>query len=413
MLTRSEKIKKFNKGRVPQLIQIKYEAMAENAFRFYRGTCHLFYERLSKVKDLPPSPVAWICGDLHLENFGSYKGNNKMVYFDLNDFDEAVKAPIFWEVVRLLTSIFIAFQTMEIGSEQAMNMAALFLKSYTATILCGKAINLDPRTSRGMVCDFLTRAERRCTAELLEKRTFKKGRKLVLDLKHEKHLKLDEELKKSLKNHMENWLEQNSDSPYNYRVKDVVYRIAGTGSLGQKRYLFLLKSTSKKDSYLLVDMKEAYPSSLVPYLKNVQPKWQNEAERIVTVQKRMQHVSASLLSTSKFEGEDFVMQELQPVKDTLRFDLIKEDYRKLYQVIDDMGMLTASSQLRSSGTGGSATIDELMEFAKSDDLESKILSIAADQAAMVCADYGAFVQDYRNGIYSQKEIPNTAKPLIA
>lgn len=63
-------------------------------------------------------------------------------------------------------------------------------------------------------------------------------------------------------------------------------------------------------------------------------------------------------------------------------------------MIDDIGMLTASSQLRNSGTGGTAIIDELMKFAASDDLESKILSIAPDQAVMVCSDYGAFVQDY-------------------
>ncbi len=44
-----------------------------------------FYEDLQDVP-LPQSPNTWICGDLHLENFGSYKANNKLVYFDLNDF---------------------------------------------------------------------------------------------------------------------------------------------------------------------------------------------------------------------------------------------------------------------------------------------------------------------------------------
>ncbi|GAA4200063.1 DUF2252 domain-containing protein [Pedobacter jeongneungensis] len=400
MSERSKKIKAFNKNRLDSIISLKYTAMLENAFRFYRGTCHLFYERIAALKTMPKSPVGWISGDLHLENFGSYKGNNKLVYFDLNDFDEAIKAPVLWEVVRLVTSIFIAFQTLEIDGEQAMNMATLFLKSYGTTLIGGKAMDLDPRTSKGIVGDFLKRAERGSADELIQKRTLRKGRKLQLDTNDERHFKLEKGLKSELISHMEEWLSQNNDSPYNYRVKDVVYRLAGTGSLGQKRYLFLLKSLHKKDRYLLIDMKQAYPSSLTPFLKNPQPDWNNEAERIVSVQKRMQHVSASLLSTSTFKSEDYVIQELQPVKDTLKFKLIREEYRKLYQVIDDMGMLTASSQLRSSGMDGTATKDELKAFAINKGWQQQILDIAIEQAALVCADFGAFQQDYRNGAYN-------------
>jgi len=200
---------------------------------------------------------------------------------------------------------------------------------------------------------------------------------------------------------MENWLSENNESPYHYKVKDVVYRIAGTGSLGQKRYLFLLKSTIKKDSYLLIDMKQAFPSSLLPFLTVKQPKWRNDAERIIAVQHRMQHVSSSLLSTSTFKNEHYVMQELQPVKDTLRFKLIRDTYRDLYQVIDDMAILTASSQLRSSGMDGTATKDELKTFASGKDWQQQVLDLAAEQAALVCADYGSYLQDYRNGAYKE------------
>lgn len=412
MSERSDKIKAFNKNRLPSIISLKYKAMLENAFRFYRGSCHLFYERIAGLKTMPKSPIGWISGDLHLENFGSYKGNNKLVYFDLNDFDEAVKAPVLWEVIRLVTSIFIAFQTLEIDGEQAMNLAGLFLKSYGSTLIGGKAMDLDPRTARGITGDFLRRAERSSTDELLQKRTLKKGRKLQLDTTDERHFKLEKELKAELISHMEEWLAQNSDSPYNYRVKDVVYRLAGTGSLGQKRYLFLLKSTQKKDRYLLIDMKQAYPSSLLPFLDIPQPEWENDAERIVSVQKRMQHVSASLLSISTFKKEDYVIQELQPVKDTLKFKLIREEYRKLYQVIDDMGMLTASSQLRSSGMDGSATKDELKQFAGKEGWQQQILDIAIEQAALVCADFGAFQQDYRNGAYKIQSEKKKEQPVL-
>ncbi len=72
---------------------------------FLRGTCHLFYERLPQQALLDDAPPVWICGDMHLENFGSYKADNRLVYFDNNDFDEACsRGRNLYELVRLLTS---------------------------------------------------------------------------------------------------------------------------------------------------------------------------------------------------------------------------------------------------------------------------------------------------------------------
>src|SRR6187402_727914 len=171
-----QRITTYNKDFLPDIVQIKYEAMAENIFRFYRGTCHLFYEDLKEVS-LPPSPLTWICGDLHLENFGSYRGDNGLVYFDLNDFDEGVLAPANWELVRLLTSIFIAFGTLGIDDTRAYKMAQLCLKSYSATLAKGKSISIEPRTAKGIVCTFLSSIEKRKQKELLNKRVeVKKGK---------------------------------------------------------------------------------------------------------------------------------------------------------------------------------------------------------------------------------------------
>jgi uncharacterized protein (DUF2252 family) len=89
----SERIIAFNSNRLPEMVQLKYEFMTENLFRYFRGTNHIFYERLAGQKDFPKSPDAWISGDLHLENFGTFKSDNRQVYCDLNDFDEAILAP--------------------------------------------------------------------------------------------------------------------------------------------------------------------------------------------------------------------------------------------------------------------------------------------------------------------------------
>jgi len=87
----AERLKAFNQGREPGRLAMKYKAMNKDAFAFLRGSCHLFYEDWPKDSPLDATPAAWICGDLHLENFGSYKGDNRLVYFDINDFDESAR----------------------------------------------------------------------------------------------------------------------------------------------------------------------------------------------------------------------------------------------------------------------------------------------------------------------------------
>jgi uncharacterized protein (DUF2252 family) len=50
--------------------------MAENAFSFFHGSCHHFYENLQRSNALTLYPETWVCGDMHMENFGTYKGDN-------------------------------------------------------------------------------------------------------------------------------------------------------------------------------------------------------------------------------------------------------------------------------------------------------------------------------------------------
>lgn len=74
-------IQSYNAGRDPERLVLKYRNMRTNPFVFLRGTCHLFYSRLPREQVLNDMPVTWVCGDLHIENFGSYKGDNRLVYF--------------------------------------------------------------------------------------------------------------------------------------------------------------------------------------------------------------------------------------------------------------------------------------------------------------------------------------------
>lgn len=397
----SNRLKAFNKDLLPDMVQLKYEVMTENAFRFYRGTCHLFYEDLFNAEALPLSPIVWICGDLHIENFGSYKGDNKLVYFDLNDFDEGLLAPASFELARMVTSIFIAFDSLEIEPAKALKMAQLFVKTYCATLAKGKAISIEPRTAKGIVCDFLTAAEQSTEKDIIKKRTISKKNRLILSLEDERHFKVDKKLKHELKAHVKEWIANSSDGPYNYKVKSIIFRMAGTGSLGVKRYLFLLKSTNTKNKYLFVDMKQAMPSSVLPYTTIQQLQWPTEADRVITIQKRMQNVSSSLLSTTVFREDSYIIQELQPVKDTIKFKLLKDEYRDIYQVIDDMAALTASAQLRSGGIQGSAIIDELEAWGADQGWQEAIVEYSRKYATQVKKYYNQFVADYKAGKFEK------------
>ena len=390
----TEKIIAFNAGRLPEMVDRKFDFMRENMFRFFRGSCHLFYEDLSNAPDFPSGPVAWISGDPHLENFGSFRAQNDQVYFDLNDFDEAVLAPITWEIVRLVCSIFVGFHSLGIDSEKATKMAGVLLKTYRETLAQGRAECVEILTARGIICDFLERVSRRKQKRLLLKRTTLGKKKVQMILDHPKHVKLDKALRRALIDHVQEWLKVDEFSPYNYTVTDAVFRIAGTGSVGLERYAFVLKSDNEAGpAFILLDMKEAAPSSLTPFVSSAQPSWPSEAERVVTLQRRMQNRFPALLSWSHFRGKSFIMQEMQPVKDNINFGLLDDRYRDMYSVIDTMGALTASSHIRSTGQDGSCITDELKVFGRREDWVEPVLAYAKAYTNTVKQYYDDFVED--------------------
>ena len=397
----SERIKEFNHDRVGKYTAIKYRMMTENAFRFFRGTCHLFYEDLFHNHPLPFSPSAWVCGDLHLENYGSYKGDNRLEYFDINDFDEAILAPAGWELVRMISSIFTGFDSLKIKREDSLKMALLFLQTYSASLAKGKAIYIEQPIAKGIVRAFLDRVAARKQKELVAQRTCKIKGRLRLLIDNRRCFKLKKSRQKELISHLTGWMREDKHHHYPYRILDAAYRIAGTGSIGQKRYVFLIQDLLDPSKYGLLDMKQSKTSSLQPYLNNPQPSWNSEAERIISIQFRMQNVSPAFLSPIQFNEDWFVLKELQPTEDKIDFGVIKTRFKDVARVIRDMAILTASAQLRSSGRQGSAVADELISFGDDNSWHQTLLDYAASYANQVKNDYQSFLKDYKEGYFSK------------
>lgn len=398
----TERIFKFNSELDPKLVSLKYKLMTENVFRFFRGTCHIFYEDLNAANSLPSSPVSWICGDLHVENFGSYKGDNHLVYFDLNDFDEGILAPLLWDIVRMTTSIFLAFDSLKITHNQALKAVNIFLQTFNKILAEGNARYIEPQTATGIVKKFLNVVSERTQKELLyEKTKIIKG-KLRLDKGLDKHLKIDRQMKQELIGNFILWMNSNNAPPNDYKVLDLCFRIAGTGSIGVERYLFLTQKVNNPKKFMLIDMKESTPSSLLPYTNINQPAWKSESERIISIQKRMQNISPAQLSENMFHNHSYVMQEMQPTKDRINFELIQNDFKKVSCVMQDMGVITASSSLSSSGRQGSSIADELILFAQDSDWHKPVIDYSLTYISRVKSDYESFLSDYK--IFSKKKI---------
>ena len=407
MSTIPDRIKSFNSDRIPKYLALKYQQMAENAFRFFRGTCHLYYEDLGGSKTLPTYPVSWVCGDLHLENFGSYKGDNRLVYFDVNDFDEGVLAPVDWEVSRIITSIFVGFDSLGIKKKEAENMADYFLRIYSSTLARGKARYLEHETANGIVRTFLEKVAERKQKELIRQRTEDgRGDKLQLRLDNVRFFSIDKTettTRKILMAHLTQWMQKYPLLKGRYQVIDACFRVAGTGSLGVKRYAFLLRNSKEPRKHLLIDMKESKPSSLQPYLNNPQPAWGSEAERVVAIQDRMQNIVPALLSTTVFDGAPYVVKELQPTADKIDFLVIRDRYNDIACVIEDMAFLTASAQLRTAGRQGAASPDELMNFGRDGHWQKGLLEYAQGYAEQVKKDYQEYFKAYKAGYFSTKQ----------
>jgi len=399
MKSLDKRIKKFNEGFLKDSLKLKYERMAKDAFSFFRGTCHLFYEDLSKEKNFPASPPIWISGDLHVENFGSFKGNNRLVYFDLNDFEEAILAPVSWEIARIITSIDVAFDSFKIADERADDMVEQFLYTYSLTLQKGKALYIEPQIANGVVKTFLETVAKRPHDELLNERTSIQGDNRCLLIDEEHHIELPEELKKELLDHIQQWAAKKNQLS-NHRCVDVAFRIAGTGSIGVNRYCFLFQDTDNTSQYKLIDMKEARASSLAKYTNRKQPIWPTEAKRIFFVQKFMQNNNPELLSTTRFNKSSYLIRELQPSADKISFKKIKEQHEDIKQVIDDMAMLTASAQIRISGRKGAAVADELIAFGNKKGWQKKLIDFSKSYSKKVNDYYQEYLQKYNDKKHS-------------
>lgn len=389
-------IRRVHAGRDPERLALKYRAMREDPFAFLRGSCALFYRRLPRGGVHKSAPAVWVCGDLHLENFGSYRGHNGLAYFDINDFDESALAPATWDLVRMLASVSVGATTLELKVAQGDRLGEIFVDAYAAALAAGKAYWVERDTASGVVHRLLDAVAGRKRAEFLDGRTTEKGGKRRLRTDNGKALPADKAQRATVKAFMREFAAAQPDPAF-YRVLDVARRVAGTGSLGVERYVVLVRGKGSPDENHLLDLKIAAPSSLLATLKTVQPRWKTHAERVAGVQQRMQAVPVAFLEPVRVDGKPFVLRALQPAQD--RIDLRRADMDELERLVGTMGQIVAWSQLRSAGRDGSATADALIAFGRRRKWRAALLDAARDCAAQVTRDAATFNKAFDEGAF--------------
>ncbi len=392
----SARIVRYHEGRAPDLLQRKYAAMAANPFAFYRGSCQLFVDAWPKHTPLNDAPAIWSCGDLHFENLGCYKGDNRLVYFDINDFDEAALLPASWDLVRFTASVLVGAASLHVSAAASASLAKEYLTAYGAALALGKARWIERDTATGMTRALLDAVRTRKRKALLDERTRKSGDRRRIRVDGVKALPATKADIARITAVVERHGAARDEKNF-YRVLDVARRAAGCGSLGLARWIVLVQGKGGAHGSYLLDIKEARKPASAGHSPFKQPKWKMEAERIVAVQRRVQAVSPALLTVVMMRGEGLVLRELQPLQDRMRMESWGGNLDNLRNVMTTMGRITAWAALRASGREGSASADDLIAYARDRGWRAEVIAMARRVAKQTMSDWRAFSADVNAG----------------
>jgi uncharacterized protein (DUF2252 family) len=327
--------------RLPDLVPLRHERMAESAFAYYRGTPAVM------AFDLAATPRSDILvqasGDAHLSHFGLFASPERSLVFDANDFDETLPGPWEWDVKRLAASVVIAGRANGFSATaiRAATMATVrgyrqwmaryagmrLLDVWYASITdadireAGEATGLlQGRTGsdrRARLEAVFTKARRRDGMRAFESLTaVVDGRRVILeDPPVVTHVEVPgglAALEKVFTDYRATMPENRRDFLERYRFVDFALKVVGVGSVATRCFVFVLEGRDENDP-LILQAKEATASVMEPYLAaSVHP---NHGQRVVVGQQLMQATSDILMGWTKGPGgRDFYLRQLWDMK---------------------------------------------------------------------------------------------------
>jgi hypothetical protein len=118
-------------------LDLKHERMRDGPFPFLRATFYRWAQIWREVcKELASAPAILAVGDLHVENFGTWRDAEGRLIWGINDFDEAWRLPYTNDLVRLGASANLATRGGHLAID-AKRAAEAILKGYRDGIEAG------------------------------------------------------------------------------------------------------------------------------------------------------------------------------------------------------------------------------------------------------------------------------------
>jgi len=320
------------RGRVPALIQLKYQLMAASPFGYFRGAVTVMAADLAVL----PSTgiVCQLCGDAHVRNLGAFAAPDGRLVFDINDFDETIRGPFEWDLKRMAASLVLAGR--ESGHKEASARMAVekFVARYAAQM---RAFAKMPSLEVGRfqvhrmgqvapVHDALLKAERATPLHTLEQLTELASVKSAVS---RRFIELPPTLTRvtgrkaaavlaALGTYREMLEPQRRHLLSLYRPVDVAFKVVGTGSVGLRDYCVYFEGNGANDP-LFLQIKEEPDSGYAPYLPDAEPPHHN-GQRVAEGQKAMQVQSDPFLGWTHISGRDYLVRQLNDHKGSIELE---------------------------------------------------------------------------------------------
>ena len=402
-----------SKGRMEELIPIRYGRMMVSPFTFYRGAAAVMAYDLAHTPSTGLTVLA--DGDCHLMNFGGFATAERKVIFDLNDFDEVSIAPWEWDVKRLTASFVVAGRSNGFAPADCREAAWLAAQSYRQRMAEYAKMPIlqvwnDALDFRAIVESFRDKEMKRFYTKKLDsaaeqsahekefaKLTFSAGEMprivdqppLIFHYGDQRDKEMREIAKKSLVDYRETLIPARRLLLDRFEMVDYAVKVVGVGSVGTMCGILLLMSGNGDPLFL--QFKQARQSVLEPYC-GASP-FGHAGQRVVVGQRVMQAASDVFLGWTTGAGagkRHFFLRQLSDAKIKPVVEIMKEANLKGYAGL--CGMALARAHARS---GDAAVLTGYM--GKSTAFEDALAEFSVAYADQNERDHAALMSAIRSG----------------
>jgi uncharacterized protein (DUF2252 family) len=409
-------LKESDRGRLPELLPIRYGRMRQSPFAFFRGAapvmaCDLAGTPNTKIR-------VQVCGDCHLLNFGGYASPERRLVFDINDFDESLPAPWEWDVKRLAASVVVAGRSRGEGEGRCDDAARATVASYRTRMRHYAGMRaLDAWYSHIDVDVFVAMAKtaedkkywkrvedaaKMQTAEYLLPKITKvqHGKRRIIDqpplIYHPRDFsKIDQHVRDLFHRYRMTLPEERRVILDRYHIVDIARKVVGVGSVGTRCDVALLMAGP--DDAMVLQLKEAVASALEPYAGK--SRYPNHGERVVTGQRLLQAASDVFLGwTRSDDGRDYYFRQLRDMK--MKFDVESMSKSEWLEYVEMCGWTLARAHAR---TGDAARIGGYL--GKNTTFDDAIGEFAVAYADQTERDHAALLKAIRSGHVRAAETP--------